>query len=277
VDDCGARPASPLRQTATIYTRLVAAQGRGQASYRTSFWLDLGSNIILLGGDLLTLLVIFTRVPSLGGFSLTDTLLFFGLALAAFSLADLFVGNIERLRLYVRLGTLDTVLIRPLGVLPQLLALDVGFRRLGRVIYALVILATAATFAGIAWTPGKIMLIVASPIIGAVFFCAYFVATSTVAFWWIESGELANALTYGGRDFTSYPITIYSGWFRKVFAFGLGFGFVAYYPGLVLLGRPDPLGGPSWLGWTTSLIALAAIAVAAVSWRFGVRHYRSTG
>lgn len=264
-------------ETLSIYARLIAAQGRGQASYRASFWLDLAGNSVLLGADVLTVLVIFSRVPVLAGFSLTDTLLFFGLALSSFSLADLVVGNIERIRVYVRLGTLDTVLIRPLGVLPQLLALDVGFRRVGRVIYALAILGVSATAAGITWTPAKVVLLLVSPICGAVFFCAYFVATSTVAFWWIESGELANALTYGGRDFTSYPITVYSGWFRKIFAFGLGFAFVAYYPGLILLGRPDPLGGPVWLGWAGAPVALAAVVLAAALWRFGVRHYRSTG
>lgn len=260
-----------------IYARLIGAQGRGQASYRTSFWLDLAGNSLVVGADLLTVLVIYSRVPSLGGFSVKETLVLFGLALTAFSLADLFVGNIERMRTYVRMGTLDAVLIRPLGVLSQLLALDVGFRRIGRVIYAVAVLVAAVIYADIAWTPARILMVIMAPVFGALFFCAFFVATATVAFWWVESGELANALTYGGRDFTSYPITVYSGWFRQIFAFGLGFAFVAYYPGLTLLGRPDPLGAPSWLGWASPLTAIAAACLAAAIWRTGVRHYRSTG
>jgi ABC-2 type transport system permease protein len=264
-------------ETLRIYAKLVGAQGRGQSSYRTSFWLDVAGNAVLVSADMLTVLVIFSRVPVLAGFSLQETLLLFGVAAAAFSLADLFVGNIERIRFYVRMGTLDTVLIRPLGVLGQLAGLDVGFRRLGRVAYSVVLLVVTASYADVQWTPARVALIVIAPLSGAVFFCALFVATATVAFWWIESGEIANALTYGGRDYTSYPITVYSGWFRKVFAFGLGFAFVAYYPGLILLGKPDPLGGPAWLGWFTPLAAAAACGAAAVIWRFGVRNYRSTG
>jgi len=103
------------------------------------------------------------------------------------------------------------------------------------------------------------------------------VATATVAFWWIDSGEFANGFTYGGRDFTSYPITVYSGFFRRVFAYGLGFGFVAYHPTLGLLGRPDPLGLPAWMAWSTPAVAAAACGLAALAWRSGVRHYRSTG
>ncbi len=260
-----------------VYWRLIGAQGRGQASYRFSFWLDLGSNMIIVGADLMAVLVIFSRIPVLAGFSLRETVFLFGLSLTSFSLADLLVGNIDRLRVYVRFGLLDTVLIRPLGVLPQLLALDVGFRRIGRLIYSVAVLSVAVGVVGIDWTPWRIALLIAAPIFGAMFFCAYFVATSTVAFWWVESGEMGNALTYGGRDFTSYPITVYGDWFRRIVAYGLGFAFVAYYPGLALLGRADPLGGPMWLGLVSPLVALAAVGVAAVIWRFGVRQYRSTG
>ncbi|GIH08784.1 transporter [Rhizocola hellebori] len=266
-----------MGESLRIYAKLVGAQGRAQASYRTSFWLDLIGSSIIVGADLIAVLVIFSRVPALGGFSISQTLVFFGIALTAFSIADLVVGNIERMRNYVRMGTLDAMLIRPLGVLPQLLANDVGFRRAGRVVYAGAVYVVALSYADIDWTPGRVVLVVSAPLFGAVFFAAFFVATATVAIWWVESGELANALTYGGRDLTSYPISIYGGWFRRMFAFGLGFAFVAYYPGLALLGDPDPLGGPAWLGWASPLVGIAASGVAALIWRTGVRHYRSTG
>jgi ABC-2 type transport system permease protein len=62
-----------------------------------------------------------------------------------------------------------------------------------------------------------------------------------------------------------------------VFAYGLGFAFVSYLPALALLGRPDPLGVPGWLRWCSPLVALLAAGLAALFWRTGVRHYRSTG
>ena len=88
---------------------------------------------------------------------------------------------------------------------------------------------------------------------------------------------MANALTYGGRDLTGYPMTIYSGWFRRVFAYGLGFAFIAYYPTLLLLDRPDPLGLPAATGWAIPAVAGVAVLLASALWRFGVRRYRSTG
>jgi ABC-2 type transport system permease protein len=116
----------------------------------------------------------------------------------------------------------------------------------------------AVVHAGLAPTPGRLALLVLAPIAGAVIFSAVFVATAAVAFWWIESGELGNALTYGGHDFTAYPIGVYGALFRRLFAYALGFAFVAYYPALALLGRPDPLGAPEHLGYASPLVAVAA-------------------
>jgi len=116
-----------------------------------------------------------------------------------------------------------------------------------------------------------------TPIAGAVIFGAVFVATATVAFWWIESGEIANGLTYGGLNFTQYPITIYGALFRRLFAYAVGFAFVAYYPTLALVDRPDPLGAPAFLGYAAPAIAIMAAVAAGLVWQTGVRHYRSTG
>lgn len=259
------------------YRHLLGAQVRSQMAYRASFAIDLGSNAFIPVIDLLALVATFRVTRTLGGFTSGEVLIMFGLSATAFALADLAVGNIERMRLYVRHGLLDAVLVRPLSVLGQLVTVDFTLRRIARLVVAVGVLAVAVARADIAWTPARAALLGWAPISGAMLFGAIFVAGSTVAFWWIESGELANSFTYGGRDFTSYPITVYSQLFRRLFAYGLGFAFVGYYPALALLGRADPLGAPGWVRWCAPAVSVLAMAVAAVVWRFGVRHYRSTG
>ena len=260
------------------YRRLLHGQMRAQTAYRTSFALDLVSSLWGTVVEVLTVLVLFQVVTtSLGGFRLTETLLMVGLTASGFALADLAVGNIERLRQYVRTGLLDTLLVRPLRALPQLLLMDLGLFRVAKLAIGAGVLVAALAVAPVPWTPARLVLAVAAPLAGAVFFGAVFVAGATVAFWWIESGELANSLTYGGRELATYPITVYGPAFRRLFGYALGFGFVAYYPALALLGRADPLGLPAWVGWVSPLVALPAVAVAAVAWRTGIRHYSSTG
>ncbi|MFF5171979.1 ABC transporter permease [Micromonospora sp. NPDC000089] len=263
--------------TLAAYRALLGAQARSQAAYRTSFVVDLVGNVGSTVFDVLAILVLFRVTSTLGGFTLHETLVMVGLSAAAFATADLLVGNIERLPRYVRGGLLDAVLVRPLGALPQLLLMDLPLRKVSRALFGVAVLVVALATAGIAWTPGRAVLVVVAPLAGVVFFGSIFVATATLSFVWVESGEVGSSVTYGGRDFTAYPVTVFEGWFRATFAYGLGFAFVAYQPALALLGRPDPLGLPAWAGWASPAVALVAAAGAAAAWRVGIRHYRSTG
>jgi ABC-2 type transport system permease protein len=225
----------------------------------------------------LTVLVLFRATRTVGGFGLAESLLMVSLSSVAFVLADLSVGNIDRLKTYVRAGTLDSVLLRPLSAMAQLLLMDLPLRKILRLVLALATLVVALTVNDIDWTLPRVLLLIGAPVFGAVFFGAIFVLSASLAFWWVDSGELGSAFTYGGRDFSAYPVTVYGSWFRAVFAYGLGFGFVAYQPALTLLGRTDPLGLPAWAGYLSPLVALVAATAAALMWRSGIRHYRSTG
>jgi ABC-2 type transport system permease protein len=259
------------------YRHLIRAQIRAQAQYRASFVVDVIGSALITFADLSIVLVLFRVTNSLGGFDFRQTFLLAALAALAFQLSDLVVGNVERVRLYVRTGLFDAILVRPRAVLPQLLVTNFTTRRVGSAVQSAVVLSVAVTLAPVHWTVPRVALFILTPIVGSVFFMGLFVSGATVAFYWIESGEFANAFTYGGREFTTYPMSVYGGAFRRIFGYGLGFAFVSYYPGLVILGRPDPLGAPAWLGWCTPLVSAASVGIAALLWRTGIRHYRSTG
>ncbi|KUL24998.1 ABC transporter permease [Actinoplanes awajinensis] len=259
------------------YAALAGAQARSVFSYRTSFLIELFSNVGATVFDVLSVLVLFRATDRVGGFTLPEALLMTSITSAGFALADFTVGNVDRLKVYVRAGTLDAVLVRPLGALPQLLLMDLPIRKLLRVVFGFGVLAVALRMNHIDWTPARVLLITIAPIAAAVFLSSIFVLSASLAFWWVDSGELGSAFTYGGRDFASYPITVYGPLFRGLFAYALGFAFVSYQPALALLGRPDPLGLPAWAGFAAPFVACAAAVVAAVVWRTGIRHYRSTG
>ena len=259
------------------YLHIVAAQVRAQAQYRASFAVDVAGSVGFGFLDLVGVMVLFNVTRSMAGFTFTEVFLMMAIANVGFAIADVVVGNVERLRIYVRTGLLDAVLVRPLGVLGQLAAIDVAPRRIGRVVLSLVVIVVAVAQAEVTFTPAHLALLVLAPFAGAVIFGAVFIGTAAVAFWWTEAGELGNALTYGGHDFATYPITIYGAIFRRVLAYGLGFAFIAYYPVLTILDRPDPLGAPPYLGYLAPVIAMLAALAAAAVWRAGVRHYTSTG
>ncbi len=260
-----------------VYPKLIGARLRSQLSYRASFLLDCLGQALGQAAELVVILVLFSRIDALGGFSASEVLLMYAIAATGFGLADTVAGQLNELPHYIRTGQFDTLLLRPLGTLPQIMVSDVRLRRLGRVVSGLIVLVFALAHNDIAWSPWTALLVVTAPITGAVIFSAVWVVACALCFWLVEGQELANTVTYGSNAFTSYPITAYSGWLRRFMAFVVPGAFVAYYPALALLDRADPLGGPAFLGWISPLVALAAAVVAGLAWRFAVRHYRGTG
>ena len=93
----------------------------------------------------------------------------------------------------------------------------------------------------------------------------------------VEGRELANAFTYGSTVSTAYPVTVFGPWLRRLFCFAVPSAFVAYFPVLALLDRPDPLGLPHALRYAAPVVALAAIGVAALVWRAALRPYQGAG
>jgi len=260
-----------------VYRRIVLSRVRSQLAYPVSFALDLLAQFLGQGIELVAILVVFTQVDTLGGFSGAEVVLLYGLAATAFGLADLAVGQVELLHRYVRTGEFDVMLLRPLGTLPQLLSADVALKRLGRVAVGLAVLAWSAATLELDWTPLRVLVLVTAPVAGAVILGAVWVAANAVSFWLVDGSEFANAFTYGSNFSTSYPITIYGPWLRRVVCYAVPAAFVAYFPALALLDRPDPLGLPEALRWSPPLVALVAVAVAGLVWRTGVRHYQGTG
>jgi ABC-2 type transport system permease protein len=260
-----------------VYPKLVGARLRGQMSYRTSFALQCLAQAIGQLTELAIILILFSRVSALGGFSVHEVVLMYAIAGTAFGIADLVAGQLDELPTYIRTGTFDVLLLRPLGTLAQMMASDLHLRKIGRIVAGVAALVYALSHNDIAWSPFTAALVVVAPISGAVIFAAVWITANSICFWVVDGQELANAVTYGSNAFTSYPTTVYGPWLRRFFAFVIPGAFVAYYPGLALLGRPDPLGGPALLGWISPLVAAAAAVVAGLVWRTAVRHYRGTG
>ena len=82
------------------YAALLRAQVRSVASYRTSFVVELLSNIGATALDVLTVVVLFGAARVVGGFTLREAVLIVALSACGFALADFAVGSFDRLKTY---------------------------------------------------------------------------------------------------------------------------------------------------------------------------------
>ncbi len=106
---------------------------------------------------------------------------------------------------------------------------------------------------------------------------AIWVTANAVSFWLVDGREVANSVTYGSSLSTSYPITIYGPWLRRVMCYAVPAAFVAYFPRSRCWAGPTRSGSRRSCNGASPLVAAAAVAVAGLVWRTGVRHYQGTG
>ncbi|MGV9285298.1 ABC transporter permease [Streptomyces sp. NPDC003730] len=250
---------------------------RSTMAYRTSFLLTAFGNFATNALDFVAILLMFSRVDALGGWSLPEVAFLYGLSGVSFGLADLAIGSMDRLGRRVRDGTLDTLLVRPAPVLAQVAADRFALRRLGRVTQGLLVLGYALVVVDVDWTAAKLLLMPVMLVGGAGIFCAVFVAAGAFQFVAQDASEVANAFTYGGTTLLQYPPAVFALDLVRGVTFVVPLAFVNWLPASHVLGRPYPLDLPGWAAYTTPLVAVACCAVAGLAWRAGLRSYRSTG
>lgn len=259
--------------------RMIAAMWiRSTMAYRASFVMTTIGNFVATGLDFLAIMLMFSQIDRLGGYSLPEVAFLYGLSAVAFGIADLVVGSMDRLGRRVRDGTLDTLLVRPAPVLAQVAADRFALRRLGRIIQSLMVLGYALTaLDDVHWTMLKVLLMPVMVVSGGAIFCAVFVAGGAFQFVARDASEVQNAFTYGGATLLQYPPGLFAQDLVRGVTFVFPLAFVNWLPALYVLGRPYPLDLPEWVAFLPPLVAGGCCALAGLAWRAGLRSYRSTG
>ncbi|MFC9157692.1 ABC transporter permease [Streptomyces bauhiniae] len=250
---------------------------RSTMAYRASFVMNTLGNFAATFLDFVAIMLMFSRVDSLAGWSLPEVAFLYGLSAVAFGMADLLIGSMDRLGRRVRDGTLDTLLVRPAPVLAQVAADRFALRRLGRVTQGALVLGWSLSRLNVDWTPLKLLLMPVMVAGGCGIFCAVFVAGAAFQFLAQDASEVQNAFTYGGTTLLQYPPAVFTVELVRGVTFVLPLAFVNWVPAAYVLGRPYPLGLPGWTAFVSPLVALACCALAGLAWRAGLRSYRSTG
>ena len=109
-------------------------------------------------------------------------------------------------------------------------------------------------------------------ICGAFIFFALFLIYAAFTFFTIEGLEFMNVLTDGGREFGTYPYSIYGDNILKFLTYVIPLALFQYYPLLYLLEWERDL--------TYMLAPLAGLLIlppAYAFWRYGLYRYKSTG
>jgi ABC-2 type transport system permease protein len=255
-----------------LYAKYIAIHLKSQMQYKTSFFLTIIGQFLVSFTVLLGLYFLMNRFYRVDHFTLQEVLLCFATVLMAFSLAEGFARGFDQFPQMISNGEFDRVLVRPVSVVFQILAGKVEFTRLGRFTQAVLVFCYAIPASGIVWTWDKILTLILMVVCGMFVFMGLFLVYAAVAIFTIEGIEFMNVLTDGGREWGTYPYSIYGEGVLKFLTYIVPLALFQYYPLLYLLGMEE-----SPLYMFLPLIALLFLIPCYAIWRFGLRRYKSTG
>ena len=240
-----------------------------ELEYRINFAINLVNALLLLGSGLVIVAVMFSHTDSIGGWSFLEALALFGVFMMFEAFIELILHpNLDELPEYIRTGSLDHMLLKPVSGQFLVSTRHVGIWHLtllamgaGLTLYAMIALGTASLT--------NILLLVVFMAAGAAILYALWLMLSVTAFWFVKIDNISvplYALFGAGR----FPVTAFPPWARIVLTVVIPVAFITNVPAAAATER---------LSWTMALgsLALAALllAVSRAVWRYAVAHYTS--
>ncbi len=263
--------------TIKLYFRSMAMLLKSQLQYPASFFMQTLAQLVMEGGEMLAVILIVDRFGRLGQWMPGDLFFFFGMMSVTFYLTEFFgrgvTGNFSSL---VRSGQLDTLLLRPRGVLTQVLCSAIDPRRVSCIAVGVAALVIGSGMSKVQWTVLKGLAMAESILLGVLLVLGLFLIEAVFSIHSVKSVELVNALTYGGRSACQYPIDIFPRPLRLIFTVVAPFALTLHVPAAYILGKPL-YGWPDWTAFVTPLAGAALFAVMYAVFQRAMRFYRSTG
>lgn len=263
--------------TIKLYMRSMAILLKSQLQYPVSFLLQTIAQLVMEGGEFLAVLLIVDRFDTLHQWTPGNLYFFFGMMSVSFYLTECFgrgvTGNFPYL---VRTGQLDTMLLRPRGLLTQVLCSAIDPRRITCIAVGTASLVMGSRMSMVQWTWGKVLLMAEAIGMSMFLILGLFLVEAIFCIYSVKSVELVNALTYGGRSACQYPVDIYPQPMRALFTILAPFAMTLHVPGSYILGQPL-YGWRSWTAFVCPVSGLVVFCFIYLAFQRAMRHYRSTG
>ncbi len=260
-----------------LYVRLSWQSVRAQLAYRVSFIALFLGNFMVTSMEFVGTWFLFQRFHQLGGYSVGDVAVLYGVASLSMSLPDVSASGFDQCGTLIRRGDFDRLLLRPRAIALQLLGRELALRRFGRVAQAALVLAWGIHKTQLALSFTHCALLAFAILGGICVFIGIGLLSASLSFWTLQSLELIAILSFGGLETAQYPVHIYDRWLRNLFLFGVPIATATYFPVGFVLGKPDPFHLPDIVRLSTPLAGPLFLLGMLFIWRLALRRYASTG
>jgi ABC-2 type transport system permease protein len=239
-----------------------------ELEYRINFILAALSSMGNLAGSLFGLSLFYRKGYTFSGWSWQEALLVLGIFTLFQGFSSTFLApNLNRIVRHIQDGTLDFVLLKPIGSQFWLSTHTISPWGLPDLLFGCVLIGYAGAQLNI--TIGSYLFSLIPLCFGSVILYSLWFMLGATSIWFVKIynvTEVLRGLLEAGR----YPMIAYPTAFRFFFTFVVPVAFLTTIPAEVMLGRSQVI----WLTGS-GLLALGLFLASSWFWRFALRFYTS--
>jgi ABC-2 type transport system permease protein len=257
----------------TVFWGYTVQYLKGKLAYRLDFFLEAFTEVFHHAANLLIILVLFSQVELLKGYSKEQLIFIYGFFLIPYGMFSAFFGNLYQLpEKYILQGELDRVLIRPINKLLQVIMETMTLEDLAGSVVGLLLMVFMGFKLGINFTLGDIPMLILLSVGAVLIYGGLFIIITSTGFW-VEGSLTIIPILYNLSSYGRYPINIFRGFIRFVLTWIVPFAFVGFYPAAYFL-RLTEFRNYSYL---TPVIGLIFFTLSYLVWLRGLHRYQGTG
>lgn len=254
-----------------LYFRYIRIHMLSQLQY-TGWVIGLLPSLVFCLTDPLDALLMLDRFGSIGGWTGSQILLIYAMALLSFGLTELISRGFDYLPSLVRDGTLDRVLLRPRPIFLQAMTLRFHLNRLVRVCTGLVLMIATLAAQQVTLSLADVWMLVLALIGGVLAYTGIFLINASISIFTVTPVEL-NMFTNGSYQVAKVPPQYLPGWLRNLFTMAMPMFLFTYYPAAAICGWGEPM----LYGWLALPACAVFFTICALLFHLSIRHYKSTG
>jgi ABC-2 type transport system permease protein len=226
----------------------------------------------------IVVLLLMQRFGSINGWNSSELLFLFSILFLTYSVLVMFFAGVRDFSGLVQNGALDSLYIRPLGILFQVVASKSDyFASIGHGLVGVVLIAFTAGKAGIEWNIEKIIYLSIMLASGVFIQLSVWLLAASLSIWAVNTENVVNFLFWNVRKFAGYPVSIFPPFIQKILIYILPFAFVNYFPSQFFFRKPDMSQYPAYFLYLSPLVAVVMFSLVFLLWKFSLKQYTSTG
>ena len=245
--------------------------------YRASFLIFLFTLLTFYAAQISTIGIVITRFKTIGGWSMGEMAFLYSLLILSQGIVTFIFSGILDFSNYVRDGTFDRFLVRPLSPLSQVILGGFEITGFAHIILGFLTFYMANSLIEVHWNSLNALVFLTVVVGGALILGSIRIIIAGIAFYAVNTNSLVHLFVFSSREFLLYPLNIYSGGLKFLLTFIVPLAFINFYPAHYFLNKSgENLFHPMFV-FGTFPIGIFMMIFALWFWRKGQDAYESAG